>query len=286
MQSQRTSSRYTPAKQPCHRFYSSVEQLSRTAWTRVFLIILSSHLLLYSGRLSAHVGASTGGLVALIFSFSSSPSSFHPRVCIFVLHALARAHARACMCFCIFGNQSKDVDARAGQEPGQQDVGRAVQVGGLLRAPLAHGEQGDLTPRGLRGQVHVHVQDVHNWRVSWNGTRRAREWEMEGYATDGVPFALSRCAHILAYFKCHQLLKKNSIVFFLFLFPACPPVCACLPPVAEQPTVSTKTKNEGEASRRAFVTFGGRRYRILVEIQFSQPWSNTYFITPHKYINI
>lgn len=59
-----------------------------------------------------------------------------------------------------------DIDARADQEPGQQAVGRGVQVGSLLRAPAAHGQQGDPPPRGLCRQVYVHLQGVHHRRVS------------------------------------------------------------------------------------------------------------------------
>lgn len=59
-----------------------------------------------------------------------------------------------------------DIDARAGQEPGLQAVGRGVQVGGVLRAPAAHGQQGDPPPRGLRRQVHVHLQGLYHRRVS------------------------------------------------------------------------------------------------------------------------
>ena len=59
-----------------------------------------------------------------------------------------------------------DVDERAREELGQLSVGRRVQVGSLLRASAASGQQGDHAPRGFRGEVHVHLQDVHNQRVS------------------------------------------------------------------------------------------------------------------------
>ena len=49
----------------------------------------------------------------------------------------------------------------AGQELRRGAEGGAVPDGGLLRAQTQQGEQGHLPPRGLRGQVHGGLHEVH-----------------------------------------------------------------------------------------------------------------------------
>lgn len=74
-------------------------------------------------------------------------------------------------CCCSFLGAS-DVDEGACQEPGHVPVGGSFQVGRVLRAPLALGQQGDHAPRGLRRQVHVHLQEVLNRGVSCRDRHR------------------------------------------------------------------------------------------------------------------
>ena len=58
-------------------------------------------------------------------------------------------------------------DPRAGtaQVPRRRAQARGRALGGLLRAPHAHRLQGDLPSRGLRRQVHEHLQQVARCHV-------------------------------------------------------------------------------------------------------------------------
>lgn len=66
---------------------------------------------------------------------------------------------------------AEDVDAGVGQELGFLSLGRRLQMGSILRAPLASGEQGDPASRGVCGEIYVPLQDLHYRRVSRHSLR-------------------------------------------------------------------------------------------------------------------